>query len=305
MRDSFHGAALGSVGAAPGSVQGGPGWAPREASARRVDRSPGAPGALGLMGALGAMVLVGGRARRMGGAAKPLVALGGSTPWRRTLIALEEHGIGPVVAVGPPFDGAEDPSAVDPGSARGSATDPGSASHSASAPGSAIRSTTRVTWVQEDPPFGGPVAAVAAGLPALAEAEWMLLLAGDLVHPAEVVRTLHDAVRAAADAGGGQGAADHGLVDAIVLRADDHPQWLAGAYRVAAVRAALAAIAEPSGAAARQLLGGLPTRWIPDQDGITADIDTPADLERARAALAGSSGGHDTDPSARHEEETS
>ncbi|WP_292715989.1 NTP transferase domain-containing protein [Microbacterium sp. 13-71-7] len=247
-------------------------------------------------GSVGALVLVGGRARRFGGAAKPLVELGGSTPWERTLVALRECGVAPVVAAGPGWGDAG------PGEGR--------------AP-TGVAATVPVGWVREDPPFGGPVAAIAAGLPALAGTEWALLLAGDLVHPADVVRTLcdavgtlcdavrtrRDAVRADEAAGvpgerrtadlGGHDSADR--VDAIVFRAEGRAQWLAGAYRVEAVRAALAAIAEPSAAAARELLGGLPTRWIPDEDGITADIDTPADLERARAALA--------DPSAHHDEE--
>jgi len=232
-------------------------------------------------GSVGALVLVGGRARRFGGAAKPLLELGGSTPWERTLVALRECGVAPVVAVGPGWG--------DAGSGEGRAP-------------TTIAATAPVRWVREDPPFGGPVAAIAAGLPVLGEAEWTLLLAGDLVHPADVVRTLCEAVRAADDAGtrserstAGGGTGGGGPIDAIVFCADDRAQWLAGAYRVAAVHAALAAIAEPSGAAARELLGGLPTRWIRDEDGITADIDTPADLERARAALA--------DPSAHHEEE--
>ena len=203
-------------------------------------------------------MLVGGRARRFDGAAKPLLELGGSTPWQRTLAALGERGVAPVVAVGTAWD-------TDVTAPRGGG------------------GTVPMIWVREDPPYGGPVAAIAAGLPLLAEVEWALLLAGDLVHPADVVRTLCDAVRADV----GENAVDDARdpVDAIVFRADGRAQWLAGAYRVAAVRAALAAIVEPSGAAARELLGGLPTRWIPDEDGITADIDTPADLERARAAL--------------------
>lgn len=235
-------------------------------------------------GSVGALVLVGGRARRFGGAAKPLLELGGSTPWERTLVALRECGVAPVVAVGPGWG--------DAGSGEGRAP-------------TTIAATAPVRWVREDPPFGGPVAAIAAGLPALGEAEWTLLLAGDLVHPADVVRTLCETVRAADDAaprserrtagGGTGGEGTAARVDAIVFRADDRAQWLAGAYCTTAVHAALAAIAEPSGAAARELLGGLPTRWIRDEDGVTADIDTPDDLERARAALA--------DPSAHHEEE--
>ena len=231
---------------------------------------------------IGAIVLVGGRARRLGGAAKPLLEVGGATPWQRTLAALAERGAAPVVAVGPALDGA---------SSAGASSDSAS---SGGGDGLSAMAAPAVTWVREDPPFGGPVAAIAAGLPALAGTEWVLLLAGDLVHPGDVVRRLHDAV-AQAGARDVKSTVGDDLAKAVVFRAGDRAQWLAGAYRVEAVRAALAAIGEPSGAAAHRLLGGLPVRWIPDEDGITADIDTPADLERARAALADPSV-HDEEP---------
>ncbi|MGO4679995.1 molybdenum cofactor guanylyltransferase [Microbacterium sp. 2MCAF23] len=240
---------------------------------------------------LGAVVLVGGRARRMGGAAKHLLELGGSTPWDRTLVALAAHGISPIIAVGPaPADGRLADAAAVP----------------------------VVTWVREDPPFGGPVAALAAALsrPELDDAAEFLLLAGDLAHPEAVVARLAEKnpvvtdpaetdadteASLVADCGSkpreaaicdqraeGQRAHVPHPTDAVVFRAGEHPQWLAGRYRVAAVRAALAAFGEVDGASCRAVLGGLPIRWIADEDGTTADIDTPADLERARADAAGS-----------------
>ena len=222
-------------------------------------------------------MLVGGRARRLGGTAKPVLEVGGATPWQRTLAALAECGAAPVVAVGPALGGA--------------ASD---GTWSGGGNGPPVPAAPAVTWVREDPPFGGPVAAIAAGLPALAGTDWVLLLAGDLVHPGDVVRRLCVAV-AEAGAGDVRSTVGDDLAEAIVFRAGGRAQWLAGAYRVEAVRAALATIGEPSGAAAHRLLGGLPVRWIPDEDGITADIDTPADLERARAALADPSV-HDEEP---------
>ena len=218
---------------------------------------------------VGAVVLVGGRARRMGGAAKHLLDLGGSTPWERTLAALARSGIAPVVAVGPAHTGEE---------------------RIGSAPADAV------IRVREDPPFGGPVAALAAALTpaALDDAAEILLLAGDLVDPEAVVARLArssasgaDAARAEAGPGVPADPVTASPVDAVVFRAAGQPQWLAGRYRTAAVRAALAALGEVDGASCRALLGGLPIRWIPDEDGITADIDTPDDLERARADAAG------------------
>jgi len=216
-----------------------------------------------------AVVLVGGRARRMGGAAKHLLPLGGSTPWHRTLAALADHGIAPIVAVGPAPD--------------------------ETAPGAGAKGAGAVTWVREEPPFGGPVAALAAALalPALARAEEFLLLAGDLAHPEAVVTRL---IGLDPDGlGMGEVTAPEGA-DGVVFRAEGRPQWLAGRYRVAAVRAALAALGEVEGASCRALLGGLPIRWIPDEDGTTTDIDTPDDLARALA---------DADASADRSEEPS
>ncbi|MGN8027536.1 molybdenum cofactor guanylyltransferase [Microbacterium sp. 22242] len=191
------------------------------------------PGATGVAG----VMLVGGRARRMDGAAKPLLLLGGRSLLARGRTALADAGVSPIVAVGPR---AEEPGLV---------------------------------WVREDPPFGGPVAAIAAALARdeLAQAGRILLLAGDLIHPDAVVRRL-----LAASAEG---------ADSVAFDADGRPQWLAGIYRTTRVRAALAALGSPAGASCRALLGGLAIRWIPDQDGITADVDSPADLDRARADL--------------------
>lgn len=133
-----------------------------------------------------------------------------------------------------------------------------------------------VRWAREDPPFSGPVAGIAAAMRALApdeNPEWMLILAGDLPHVHPVVARL--TAVAASDAS-----------DAIVFRADGHPQWLAGIYRTVALRGALAALdGGAADASCRALLGGLEIAWLTDHDGITADIDTPADLARARAAL--------------------
>jgi molybdopterin-guanine dinucleotide biosynthesis protein A len=209
---------------------------------------------------IAAVVLVGGRARRMGGIAKPLVSLGGVSLWERSRAALAAVGAAPVVGVGPRLE--------DEAGVRAAADRPGAAGRDA-----------EVVWVREDPPFGGPVAGIAAALARgeLAGAEWLLLLAGDLVRPEAVVSRLGDAVRGTGIASEAEGA------DGIVFRADGQPQWLAGIYRTARVRGALASLGAPEGASCRVLLGGLAIRWIPDEDGITADIDTPEDLERARA----------------------
>jgi len=189
-----------------------------------------------------AVLLVGGEGRRMGGLAKPLLTVGGRTLLSRTIEALAEGGVSPIVAVGPRLD--DSPS---------------------------------VAWVREDPPLGGPVAGIAAGLEHVTTG-WVLILAGDLVRPRDLVRVL-------ATRFGGQGAAVRHPVEGYVFSAEGRPQWLAGLYRAGSVRTALAALETHRNASARELLGGLAIEWIVDEDGITADIDSPTDLSRARAEL--------------------
>ncbi|MDQ4215459.1 molybdenum cofactor guanylyltransferase [Microbacterium sp. ASV81] len=197
---------------------------------------PGTEPDPGSVTGLGAILLVGGRARRMDGAVKPLLSVGGAPLLTRALRALAHAGADPVVAVGPRLDESD------------------------------------VVWVREDPPFGGPVAAIAAALAhgALAATEWVLVLAGDLVHPEAVVRRLLAAPRTAE-------------YDGVVFRAGEQPQWLAALYRVGSLRAALAELDAPEGVPCRALLGGLALHRILDEDGCTGDIDTPEDLDRARA----------------------
>ncbi|MGP6170361.1 molybdenum cofactor guanylyltransferase [Microbacterium sp. A196] len=196
---------------------------------------------------IGAILLVGGRSRRMGGGIKPLLEVGGSTLFARSMDALTDAGCEAITAVGPVLDAA-----------------------------------MPVRWVREDPPFAGPVAGIAAALAgngalpdgAPPEPEWTLLLAGDLPRVESLVARLVAAAASASE------------VDAHAFTADGHPQWLAGIYRTIALRAALAAFTgEYAGASCRALLGDLAISWIPDEDGVTADIDTPADLARIRAEL--------------------
>lgn len=187
---------------------------------------------------LGAILLVGGRSARMGGGTKPLVEVGGRSLFARAVEAVSDAGCAPIIAAGPVLD-----------------------------------EHAPVRWVREEPSFTGPVAGIAAAMGEVPAdgAEWMLLLAGDLARPHQVVERLRGAA---------------GAADAVVLRADGHPQWLAGMYRTDALRAALDALGGAvSDASCRALLGGLEITWLTDEDGITADIDTPADLARIRAEL--------------------
>ncbi|MGX1792672.1 NTP transferase domain-containing protein [Microbacterium sp. NPDC055312] len=197
---------------------------------------------------LGAILLVGGRATRLGGGVKPLLEVGGETLLSRTVRAVADAGCAPIIAVGPELD-----------------------------------RDVQVRWVREHPPFSGPAAGIAAGVSALGHdgadgrevPEWTLVLAGDLPHVTRVAARLTAAVSSAPPS-----------AEAVVFTADGHPQWLAGVYRTAALRAAVRAAGDDlAGASCRALLGGLEITWLADEDGITADIDTPADLTRTRAAF--------------------
>lgn len=125
-----------------------------------------------------------------------------------------------------------------------------------------------VVWTREPVPGTGPVAALAAGLAFVPDdVEAVAVLAADLPG---VRRSTVD--RLVAAIGDGDGAV---LVDAAGAR-----QWLLGAWRVAAVRAALPA--DPANAALRRVLGGLCVTEVPAERGEADDIDTPEDLERHR-----------------------
>lgn len=186
-----------------------------------------------------AIVLAGGRARRLGGAAKPQLSVGGRTLLDAAVAAVA--GAGRVVVVGP-----EQPVA------------------------------RPVLWRREEPAGGGPVAALAAGLPATS-APVVVLLAADLpaIGPA-VPRLL-----AAVPVGGA----------AVLTDADGRANHLAAAWSRPALVAALAAIGPAHGAAMRALAAAAASIVpVPDQGGWGQDCDTWDELARARV---GSGGGAD------------
>lgn len=201
-----------------------------------------------------AIVLAGGAARRLGGADKPRLTVGGRSLLDRVLAACA--GARSTVVVGPAPSGG------------------------------AVAGGPR--WTREQPPGGGPLAAVAAGLaqPAL-RAPVVLLLAADLPFlDGATVRRLVGAV-GAADALGA------GVEAAVLVDADGRDQPLAAAYRSAALRAGLAALGDPSGLPLRRLTGGLRTARLADPDGAAVDCDTWDELAGARRRAA--AGGEPSD----------
>lgn len=127
---------------------------------------------------------------------------------------------------------------------------------------------SRILHVEERPRFGGPVAAIAAGLDALGSASpWTLVLAGDLPHVERAVPLLLAAVDASTDG-------------VVATDGDDRRQPLLAVYRTAALRSSLARLGDAGGASMRALLHPLALTTIGLGDRLCADVDTPADARR-------------------------
>lgn len=191
-----------------------------------------------MTGGYDAIVLAGGHGARLGGAAKPQLAIGDATLLDRVLAAVQPAGSR--IVVGPPQplpDG--------------------------------------VLLVQEEPPGSGPVAGLATGL-AQTSADIVVVVAADLPFlTVEVIEAVHVVL-------------DGGEADvALVMDENGRDQYLLGAWRAAPLRGALLELAPLPGRAMRELVrtlrvarvdvagpGEAPAPWT--------DIDTPADLERAR-----------------------
>ncbi|MGN8551413.1 UNVERIFIED_CONTAM: NTP transferase domain-containing protein [Microbacterium sp. SLM126] len=197
------------------------------------------------MADLGAILLAGGRASRVDGAAKPLFEVGGRTLLAAAVSAATDAGARPITVVAPVLD-----------------------------------TTLAVEWVQEDPPYGGPAAAVVTAFdawPQGADPEWTLLLACDLPAAGPAVRRLvADRLLLPAD------------TDGICLGdAASRPQWLTGLYRTRALRDAASALpGRGRDAPVRALLADLAIAVVAAPGDLTRDVDTWQDLEEARARAA-------------------
>jgi molybdopterin-guanine dinucleotide biosynthesis protein A len=202
-------------------------------------------------GAFDAVVLAGGAARRLGGADKPGVRVGGRALLDRVLSACAGAAVTVVVA------------------------DP--------------RPTARpVCWAREEPPGGGPVAALDAGL-RHTTAPVVVVLSADLPFlDAATVRRLTAALE------------ESGAEGALLRDADGRDQPLVAAYRADALRRELARLAagngehtEHTGPADRGGLGGLPLRRLTgalrltraDHPVASFDCDTWDDIAAARARI--------------------
>lgn len=137
-----------------------------------------------------------------------------------------------------------------------------------------------VPRTREDPPYGGPVAGLAAGMTFLdAHSPWTLVLASDLPEVESAVARLLQVTPTTSDEG-------------VCLTGDDgRLQWLLGYYRTDALLARLADRGDPPLTAMYRLLAPLRLRGVATEPGLTADIDTPDDAGRWGVELPGPSAG--------------
>ncbi|WAZ22931.1 molybdenum cofactor guanylyltransferase [Streptomyces cinnabarinus] len=186
-----------------------------------------------------AVVLAGGAARRLGGADKPGIGVGGRPLLERVLAACADARTTVVVAD--------------------------------------ERPTARpVAWAREDPPGGGPLAALGAGLRATT-ADRLVLLSADLPFlDAATVRRLLTALGAS------------GADGALLTDAEGRDQPLVAAYRAPVLREALAALTAEHGTLTglplRRLTAGLRLDRVPDPVA-SFDCDTWDDIATARARI--------------------
>lgn len=220
---------------------------------------------------LDAVILAGGRAERLDGASKPDLVVGGRSLLATAIAAARAAACERIVVVGPP---------------------------ELEAPGCLV--------VREDPPFGGPVAALAAGLDALGPPGGRGAPGGLLAPPGgrvapegRVSRPHEDVLVLACDMPDAEAAVARLVAGRATARPADgvclvdasgRTQWLAAVYSRAALERAFEALrgadGDPAvvhGAAMRRLAASLDLAVVAD-DGTTHDIDTWHDLAEARAA---------------------
>ena len=227
--------------------------------------------------AFDAVVLAGGRSTRLGGADKPGLVVGPRTLLGSVVWAVTEAGASRVVVVGPQRPAALGAATLTPGTGSPGTGGAGTGSAGTGSPGA--RGGEQIRYTREDPPGGGPVAALRCGL-AEVSAPDVVLLAADLpfLRPVHVTRLL-----AALPGPAARGVA--------LLDVSGRPQWLASGWPAAVLRAALEGY---PGSSLRGVLGPLEPVLLPDETAAGEpppwlDCDTADDLRVARdwAARAG------------------
>ncbi len=131
-----------------------------------------------------------------------------------------------------------------------------------------------VVFTREEPPGGGPLAALAAGIAEIGQSPGadsvVIVLAGDAPLGPDAMSLLLDTVAAIG--------ADH---DAVLLAdAQGRLQPLCAAYRLHPLRQALDALGDTSGLRMDDLLEQLAVARVTDTVDAALDIDTPDDADR-------------------------
>ncbi len=148
----------------------------------------------------------------------------------------------------------------------------------------------------EDPRWGGPAAAIVAGLRRLgspaqedaaidADAEndtndLVAVLAADLLHPAEALATLLSRAEAVL-------ADEPELAGAVAIDSAGHRQVLLGVFRTHPLVAATLAAGSAENLSVRSILGSLALAEILIDDELLADVDTAGDAARAGIIVPG------------------
>jgi molybdopterin-guanine dinucleotide biosynthesis protein A len=178
-----------------------------------------------------AIVLAGGGAARLGGVDKPQLKVGGRSLLDRVVAAVADASR--VIVVGP-----------------------------------AQPVTGEVTFCREEPPGGGPVAAIAASLPHT-DADVIVVLAADLPWIAPAVPALLGALPSS------------GM--ALLVDPSGRANYLAAAWRRVDLVTALDTLGAPAGVPARALASLVDQVHVTDEDGWGRDCDTWDDLAEARS----------------------
>lgn len=220
-----------------------------------------------------AVILAGGRSSRLGGVPKQSLTYDGDTLLRRSIAAAV--GARTAVVVGP--DAGELPAGV--------------------------------RRCREEPTFGGPAAAIAAGLAALADSgsnrpRLTLVLACDMPNVGQAVAALKESMYVRAPGAGGPAAA--GPVPAgqpagvepdgvVAVSEDGRRQPLVGFYSTAALQRSVAEL-ESTGrlinGSVRALLASLDVQLVAVPASSTADVDTWDDAAALGVAGPDPLGGH-------------
>lgn len=212
------------------------------------------------------LILAGGEARRLGGADKPMIEIGGQTLLDRVIAAC-------VTAVhDAPLQGA-DAEGIAPAHAADRSADPVIAVVGPPRPTSHV-----VRWVREDPPGGGPVAAIAAGL-RVGHAPQVGVFAADL--PFLSAETIHSLWITLADSPAYDGA--------VAVDENGREQWLTAVYRRDALLAKIAVQGADKvrGLPLRRLVADLRLLRITSTGQSVLDCDTWEDVAAARRIAEG------------------